>query len=208
MDIAVTPESRNLAAPHTSLEIGEGCTRGRNKKSRKESLNKGVGRKSEQTRKDDRRKRGPNKAASREQSRPKRSRQEEINQSLPPDAGTGVQYDQKLQELVMSFKSLKFRQVKNPEDENTLEVYRELNKGELNWTAVMEDDAPNSIMTVCRQHAKKIQEISARNTKLKQRRTLGSTILDTILSDQEQPSFEVFLTTAAVSTGESTETTL
>ena len=58
LDVAVTPESRNLVAPKTSLEIGEGRKRGCSKKSRKESLSKGIGGKSEQTGKDDYRKRG------------------------------------------------------------------------------------------------------------------------------------------------------
>ena len=101
-----------MVAQQTSLETDEGCKSGRSKKSRKKSLSKDAGRKSEQKGKYDRRKRRRNKAPSREQSRSKRSRQEEINQALPLDAGTGAQSDQKLQELVMSYRSLKLLQVK------------------------------------------------------------------------------------------------
>ena len=51
-------------------------------------------------------------------------------------------------------------------DGNALKVYQELQNGELNWTTVMKDEGPNSILTVCKRHEENIQEFSKRNTKL------------------------------------------
>ena len=112
LDIAATPESRNLSAPQTSLETGKDSSSGRSKMSTKEPLGRAIGKKPEQTGKDDRRKCVRGKAPSREQSRSKRSRQEEIDQILSPDAGTGAQPDEGLQELATGLKNLKSRQVK------------------------------------------------------------------------------------------------
>ena len=56
----------------------------------------------------------------------------------------------------MSFRSLKFRQGKKLKGGNALKVYRELQNGELNWTTVMEDEAPNSILIVCKRHEENI----------------------------------------------------
>ena len=152
--MAVTPESRNSVAPQTSLEIGGGRTRGRSKKSRKKSLSKSVGRKSEQTGKDERRKRRRGKAPSSKRSRSKESRKEEINQALSLDAGSGMQADQNLQTLFMSFRSLKYRQVKKLGHKDALEIYRELKDGDPNWATVMGNDSPNNMMSVCRRHEK------------------------------------------------------
>ena len=135
--------------PQTSLSKGKGYKSGRRKKSRKESLSKGVGRRSEQTGEGDCRKHRCSNTPSREQFRSKQNRQEETNQSLPLDAGTGAKSDQKLQEHVMSFRSLKFPQVKKLKDGNALKVYRELQNKELNWTTAMKDEGLNNILTVC-----------------------------------------------------------
>ena len=54
-----------------------------------------------------------------------------------------------------------------------LDAGKELQNGELNWTAVIEDKGPNSILTVCKQHEENIQEFSKRTAMLKRRRTLG-----------------------------------
>ena len=140
-------------------------------------------------------------------SRSKRNRQEETNQSLPLEAGTGAKSAQKLQELVMSFKSLKFRQVNKLKDGNALKVYQELQNGELNWTTVMEDKGPNSILAVCKRHEENIQEFSKRIAMLKRHRTIGSVLSDSVLSDQTQPPTELTLTPPAVSTPGSAEAT-
>ena len=50
---------------------------------------------------------------------------------MPLDAGAVVTSAQNLQELVMSFKGLRFSQVKKLKDDNALRVYRELQKDEL-----------------------------------------------------------------------------
>ena len=60
---------------------------------------------------------------------------------------------------------------------------------------------------MCRRHEKNIQEFSARNTKLKRRKTLGTILPGAILSDQKQPPTELTLTTPVVSTGGSAEAT-
>ena len=147
---AATPENRIMVAPQTPQSKGKNCKSERRKKPRQESPNKGAKRKSEQTGGDDCRKRRCSNTSRREQSRSKRKRQEETNQYVPLGAGTGVKSAQKLQELVMSFKGLKFCQVKTLKGDNALKVYRELQNGELNWTTVMEDKGPNSILTVCK----------------------------------------------------------
>ena len=99
--MTVTPKSRNSVAPQTALEIGGGPKRERSKdgkttavgsakKSRNDSLNKNVGRKTEQTGRDERRKCGRDKTLGRERSRSKGNKKEEINQTLPLDAGSGT----------------------------------------------------------------------------------------------------------------------
>ena len=125
------------------------------KKSKNDSLSKNVGRKTEQTGRDERRKRGSDKALNREQSISKGNKKEEISQTLSLDAGSGIQPDQKLRTLVMIFRSLTQRQVQKLKDEDALEVYRKFRDGDLNWATVMENDGLNSMMYVCKRHEKK-----------------------------------------------------
>ena len=78
----------------------------------------------------------------------------------------------------MGLISLKSRQVKKLKDDSVVEIYHELKRKEIDWADVFEDDGPNSIMTVCRRHEKKIQELSALNIKMKRHRTLESALPD------------------------------
>ena len=128
---------------------------------------------------------------------------------MPLDAGTVVVVTsaQKLQELVMSFKDLRFSQVKKLKDENALRVYRELQKGELNWTSVMKDRGPNSILTVCEQYEGSIQEFSKRTAMLKRRKTLSAVCPDHVPSNQTQPPTELALVPSGVGTPGSAEVT-
>ena len=114
---------------------------------------------------------------------------------------------QTLQELVMSFKSLKSRQVKELKDDNALKVYRELHNGELNWTTVMEDKGPNSIPTEYKQDEEIIQDLSKRTAMLKWHRTLGVVLPDHVHSNQTQPPTERTLTPPDVCTPGSAEAT-
>ena len=121
-DIAATPDTRITVAPQTSWTKGKSRTSEHRRKPRQESPNKGVNKESEQTGWELRRKRRNSKTPRSDQSRPKWNRREETNQSVPLDADTSATPTQKLQELVMSFKGLRFSQVKKLKDDNVLRV--------------------------------------------------------------------------------------
>ena len=50
----------------------------------------------------------------------------------------------------------------------------------LRRAAVIENDGPDSMMSVFKRHEKQIREFSAYNIKSVRRRTLGATLLDTL----------------------------
>ena len=83
----------------------------------------------------------------------------------------------------MSFKGLRFSQVKKLKDDNALRVYRKLQKGELNWTPVMGDKSTNSILTVCEQHEGSIQEFLKRTAMLTRCKTLRTVFPDHVPSN-------------------------
>ena len=65
----------------------------------------------------------------------------------------------------MNFNNLKQRQVKRLKDEAVLKVYHKIKDDDLNWTAVMEDNDLNSMMSVRKRHEKQIRELSTFNKK-------------------------------------------
>ena len=98
-ELAATPESRIMVAPQTIWSKGKSCKSESRKKPRQESHHKGANRKSEQTGGDDCHKRRRSNTPSREQSRSKRNRQEETNQSVPLGAGTGQNWPRRCRSL-------------------------------------------------------------------------------------------------------------